>query len=255
MHRLFIGALAAMLLLAACGGSSGKNKAAAAGSTTTTTASAGESSTTTASGGNAELATLLAKRSTASIKLTYDYVGGTTLVVAQDGKGKSSVQIAGALFISDGKKSISCSGTTADATCTDVSSIAGAGAAGAITNSLNAFYSGLSTLNTADYGGHTSSETIAGRDATCVTYKASGLGALAALAGGSPLGADASSTTCVDKETGFLLKVAVGAGGTATNFLLATQAGTSSASDFEPPSTPQTFPSFTLPGGSTVPSG
>lgn len=247
MRKLAIGVLAATMFVAACGG--GSSKKTGAGDNTTTTAAS--TTTSPGGGGSDELAQLIAKRSTASVKITYNYVGGTSLTIAQDGKGKSSVVIGGNLVISDGKKTITCDGTASSATCTDISSLSGGSAAAGVTSVLSSFYSGLGQLSASDYGGHTSSETIAGRDATCVTYKASFLGQLAALAGGTNVGTAPSSVTCVDKETGFALKVSIGDGTNTTQLLLATQAGESSSSDFEPPSTPQTVPA--LPGGITIP--
>ena len=127
----------------------------------------------------------------------------------------------------------------------------GAGGAGGVAAMFTGVFTALTTLSASAYGGHTSSETIAGRDATCVTFKASDFAPLAALAGGGSLGANASSTACADKKTGFALKFSTTDGSTTKEVLLATEFGASSSSDFNPPSTPQTLPSIGL--GTTVP--
>jgi hypothetical protein len=99
-------------------------------------------------------------------------------------------------------------------------------------------------LNSSAYGGHTSSETIAGRDAKCVTFSASDIagGILSGKIPGAP-----SVTTCVDAKDGYLLKLSTKSGDNSTDEFIATAAGPASPSDFEPPSTPQTVP--TIPGG------
>ena len=116
-------------------------------------------------------------------------------------------------------------------------------------------YAGIAALNSSALGGESSSQTIAGQDATCVTLKASNAGVLGSAL--SKLAGNPSLTTCVDKNTGVLLKYTGSSGDTTKTLFEATEYGESSPSDFEPPSTPVTTPSIpniTLPGGITIPS-
>ncbi len=83
------------------------------------------------------------------------------------------------------------------------------------------------------YNGHKSSETIAGRDATCVTIKASDYAGFAGLAGGKLGGDDVAHVVRRQADSAYLLKLAgTDASGKESQVLLATAAGPSSASDF-----------------------
>jgi len=235
MRRIAIGVVVGAMVFAACGSSS-KNSVASGGSTTT---SAGNGSTTgnTSGGGSDPFAALTAKASTADIKITYSQNGKSPFTIIQDGKGKSAYITDNSEYITDGTTTVSCDGTTSTATCTQLPSIGGAAA------SPFAFFTTLLTAYThlpqSVYGGHTSSDSIAGRDATCVTFKASDYAAFASIAAKD---ANSSVDICADNQTGFVLKLSQSNGSTTTDTFLATAVGTSSASDFQPPSTPQTVP-------------
>lgn len=225
--------------LAACGGGSSKGATAGGGSSP--------------SASNDAFSQLVAKEKTADFKITYTTSDGKSETIAQDGKGKTAVTSGENLYISDGTNVISCDGTTASAKCTDLGSTGNSIFSG-FTAAFTTAYAGLGALNSSVYGGHTTTDTIAGRKATCVTVKASDAGGLAGAIAGK-LSADASETSCVDAETGALLKLEGGVNGNTQTVFLATQAGSSSPSDFVPPSTPETTPSFTIPGGGTLPGG
>jgi hypothetical protein len=250
MRKIMIGVCVAAFALAACGGgASNKVGVGSSGGGSATTAPGGGST-----GGNDAFSQLIAKAKSASFKATYTTSDGKSITLAQDGNGKEAFITDGSEVISNGTTTISCDGTTSAATCTDLGSTGGTMIAG-LTALFSTAYTSLAGLNSSVYGGHTSSETIAGRDASCVTIKASdyagGLGGLS-----SKLGGDASVTSCVDKSLGYLLKLSgTDASGTATNELVATAAGDSSASDFQPPSTPVTTPSISLPPGVSLPPG
>ena len=240
MRKLAIGVLAAAIVIAGCGGSS-KNSVAAGGNTPTT-GKASTSNTTAVGGGNDDFSQLVTKAKTADFKITYTGQDGKSETIAQDGHGKIAFTTDSSYIVSDGTKTISCNGTTASATCTDLGAT-GAGILSGLTSIFTSAYAGLAGLNSSVYAGHTSSETIAGRDATCITIKASDYaGALSGAA--SKLAGDASVTSCVDKQLGYLLKLATSANETTTQELVATAAGPSSPSDFNSPSTPQTLPSI-----------
>jgi hypothetical protein len=242
MNKLVIGVLAATLALAACGSSS---KSGSSGGDTTTTGSGSSSAT--------DIAALAKKAETASFKVTYKTSNGDTITIAQDGQGKKSIVQGNNLFIVDGDTAVYCDGTTSSATCEDRGR-AGKAAADAATATVTGAYRSLAALNSSLFNGDTSSETIAGRDATCVTVKLADMGGiLGSIA--DKIGADASGSMCVDKETGVLLKLSGGTGGNPTDVLVATEFGEPSDSDFVPPSTPKsgpTIPNITLP---TIPNG
>ncbi len=238
MRKVVIGVIAAAVFVAACGGSSKSNSSGSNGSngTSTTTASGG-------TGGSDEFSQLTAKAKTADIKITYTSTDGKPQTYEQDGTGKTAFTIGDSTTIYDGTNSISCTGTGTTAQCTQFAGNGGS-AAGAFVTSLLGIYSGL---RSSVYGGHVSSETIAGRDAKCVTFKASDYAGLAGLAGGKGYDPSASATVCADSETGFLLKFVATGNNQTSNYFLATAVDKSSPSDFQPPVTPQTIPNYTVP--------
>ena len=245
MRKIAVGLVVAAMTLAACGGSS--KSPSSAGSTNSTSPGGGSS-------GSNEFSGLAAKAKTANFKVTYTTSDGKSETIAQDGQGKTAFITDGNVTIGTGTTTISCDGTTASATCTDL----GSSGAGILTGYLSVFtglYAGIAALPESVFSGHTSTANIAGRDAKCATYSA---GDAAGLGGaiGSALAGKASVTACVDSDTGVLLKYGgTDTTGKETDVLLATAAGESSPSDFVPPSTPATIPTITLPGGSTLPAG
>jgi len=256
MKKLVVGVVAATLALAACGGSSKKSVNPVAGGTTAPTTAGGSSS-----GSSSDFSKLAGEYAKAKIKITYASTSSgsnETLTIAQDGNGKSAFTTGGSTIYNDGTKSIACEGTGPSAQCTDMSSLGGATAnIGALfTGTFSGLAAALATLG----GGDKSSDNIAGRDASCVKYKASDLiGKLATL----PLFKDSkdnasdydpndSATICVDKQTGYLLKISSTKKGKAEEALVATAVGEPTDSDFTPPATPATMPS--LPGNITIPS-
>ncbi len=233
MHRLAIGVATATIALAACSGGGSQADPPAptttnAGATTTTTVAA---PTTTQDA----IADLAAKTATADIKITYQAALGPAATLAQDGEGKSAFLSGGKLLLSDGAKVISCDGTTPRATCTDL----GPTSSDDALTQLIAGYAGLSTIKQTNLG-VASTQTIAGRTSSCVTFKASdyAAGTGGALPDSSKLTAAATVTICVDDDSGFALKIALSDRGQTVNEVLATQVGVPTASDFVPPSTP-----------------
>ena len=121
---------------------------------------------------------LVANASKAKIKITYTQDGDESVTIAQDGEGKTAYGTdGGSTIYSDGDTTVLCDGTGSNATCTE--SPVGAGVGGSILTGFTAMFAGLSRLNSSAYGGHTSSDTIAGRDAKCITFKASDWAGLA----------------------------------------------------------------------------
>jgi hypothetical protein len=256
MYKLAIGVLAAALTLAACGGSS---KSSTSGGGTTTTGPGG-STAAPSGGGEGGNGNDLSKT---KIKITYtdtttDTSGAgapstSTFTLALDGKGKSAFTNsdssdpgATSTIYSDGTSTVSCTGAGATAKCTQLPSTQ-AGAATSFTQT----FSVLSNLSSVIGGGDKSSENIAGRDASCVKYKAKDVvGRLSALAlfkdsseNASDYDDNDTASICVDKKSGWVLKLAATKKGVAQDGLLATAVSDPSDSDFTPPVTPVTVPS------------
>jgi hypothetical protein len=250
MRKILIGVVVATIAVAACGGSSSKNSSTPGGAGTNTTA--GKSDTDKNGSGSDDVSKLAEKYAKAKIKISYtssDAGESTTLTIAQDGNGKSAFSAGDGTYYTDGKSTVACQGSGASAQCTDLGGTGGAGAniGATYTATFALFASALSSLS----GGDKSSESIAGRDASCVKYKASDvIGKLAS----SPLFKDSTkasdydptdtATICVDKETGFVLKFGSTKKGTAEDQLVATSVSEPTDADFTPPVTPQTVPSI-----------
>ncbi len=231
-------AASAILLTAGCSGgssSSGPATTAAAGPTSTSVV------TTTTIPITDVFPSLSDKTKTADVKITYASALGPAATLAQDGTGKSSFLSNGSLLISDGTRVVRCDGTTAAATCSDLGPTS---SDDALTQLISA-YAGLSTLKTSSVG-KDSSETIVGRPASCVTFKASDYAAAVGgtLPDASKISAAATVTVCVDDDSGFAVKIALADRGNSVNELIATQVGPSSPSDFVPPSSPVTIPAL-----------
>jgi hypothetical protein len=248
MYKFAIGVLAAAMTFAACGAGSSKSGTSGDGATTTTTSSGDKSnaSDTTTKGGagggggddSNELTDLLAKGKAANVKVTY-LSDGERETFAQDGKGKTSVRTSDSFVVTDDKTTISCDGPDAGAKCTDYGSAA---LGGGFTQFFTGLYTSLAALKSTAFAGHTSSQTIAGRDASCVTVSVSDFGG---VPGGGAAGG--SATACLDKDTGVVMKYSTTDGSTTKDELVATEFGESSASDFDVPSTPETLPSGSIP--------
>jgi hypothetical protein len=234
--------VAAAIVVAGCGGSS--KKSTPAGSNTGTTAKGGTSDTTTGSG-NSAYDKLVDKASKARIRVTYKVSGSgaqeSFLTLSQDGTGKVAyfTDDGDSQVIVDGENYITCSNLKTTAECTQTSGVAGKAYAAAFTAVFAAPLAAITAAKGASGFGDTSSETIAGRDATCVSIDY--------LAG--------KWQSCADKETGVFLKWGASSGGQGGTFE-ATEAGDPKDSDFTPPATPTTTPNIsdlTIPGGYTVP--
>jgi hypothetical protein len=258
MRRFATGFIVAAMVLAACGGSSKSSTGSGNPSSGGTTAPSGGNS-----GGGSNTSSDLAKQ---KIKIVYTSGTGTSatnLTIAQDGNGKSSFTnsdssnpSAASTIYFDGKSTVECQGSGSTAQCTAVPAVQAA-----IVNSFSTLFSTIATAAASVGGGDKSSDTIAGRDASCTKYSASNLiGKLAALpffknSTDKPSDYDSSDTAtiCFDKKSGFVLKLAGTKKGVAQDQLIATSVGDPSDSDFTPPVTPATVPDVSLPGGLTIP--
>ena len=214
-------------LVSGCGSSDKSSGSSDTGNTTTQPDGSGD-------GGSNEFSDLVAKASTANIRIVYERDGESTVTIAQDGEGKSAFTDGNTTLYTDGDSTVSCDGTGSDATCTKIP-VGGAGAG--ILTAFTSVFSGLTKLSSSVFGGDVSSETIAGRDAKCITFSASNFSPLAALAGSL----DGEATVCVDQETGFLLKLETKDGSTTKDVFIATEVGEATDEDLTPPVTPSTI--------------
>jgi hypothetical protein len=221
----------AAAVLAACG-SSGSSKA-------------NDSAVTTNAGSPApsetDLSKLVANANKQKFKITYTDGSGTSQTYEQDGNGNSVYGSDGSLTFVAKASIVNCDKSSGSYQCTATPSSQG-NAASPFSGIVTALQSQLSALG--GRFGSTSTKTIAGREAECVTFSQSDLV-------GS--GSKASYTGCIDKQTGTTLEFAVDNGGRKTTSLLVTKFESPGASDFTPPVTPSTYPSnISLPDAASV---
>jgi hypothetical protein len=244
MRKLIVSSSVVMIAAVALGacGSSGSSKANNPSATTT----AGSSSST-----DNDLAKLVADANKQRFKITYADAGGATQTYEQDGNGNSVSGSDGSLTFFTKTSIVNCDKGSGSYQCTQ-SPVAAGSLGNPFLGVVTAFQSQLTALG--GRFGSTSTKTIAGRDAQCVTFSEKDLvgsvgGAIAKAAGA---GLKASYSYCIDKETGATLEVAVtDDAGKKTTSLLVTKFESPSAADFTPPATPSTIPSsISVPGGS-----
>jgi hypothetical protein len=192
--------------------------------------------------GSNEFSEIVAKASKANIRIVYERDGEDSITIAQDGEGRSAFTDGDTTIYTDTEENstVSCDGTGADAECTEIPL---GGVAASILTGFTQVFTGLVNLDSSVFGGDVSSDTIAGRDARCITFSASSFSPLAALAGSL----DGEATICVDEETGFLLKLETDDGSSAKNVFLATEVGEATDEDLTPPVTPETIPDISIP--------
>ena len=225
---LAAGLLCLLAALSACGGSS-SNK------------SKGSSS------GSSAFNTLVDKAKNATIKVTYTTLDNSgnvsdTWTIAQDGTNKVAYTDKDSKFVTVNGTTTSCSNIDTSPDCTTLPGDAGSNLAGGFTALYTAATSGLAAAAAANNLGKQSDDTIAGRSASCVTLTAGGaLGnvgkAIVKLAGGNT---GAGYQTCVDKETGFLLKYVIIGVDSDKSGIVATEVGQPTDADFSTPSTTTT---------------
>ncbi len=238
MRKIIFAGLVAAFLVAGCGGGSDKKgtPATSPGGTTATT--------TTGNTGNSNFDAILDKASKARFRVTYksstsEHGDESLFTLSQDGNGKSAYfsSDGDSQFIVDGDTIISCDNLKSTPRCTQTTGPQ----AQALVSAYTGLFLGPQTAIQAGRArgfGNTSSETIAGRDAACVSVDF----------------AAAQWKYCADKESGVVLKWEGSSGGKSASFV-ATEAGDPKDSDFTPPVTPETVPSVSLPEGITLPGG
>ena len=221
------------------GCSSDDNNGGDAGGTTPPTSTQPDSG-----GGSNDFSDIVAQASKANIRIVYERDGEDSITIAQDGEGKAAFTQGDTTIYtdSDDNSTVQCQGTGEDAECKEIPL---GGIAASFLTGFTSVFTGLVNLPESVFGGDVSSDTIAGRDARCITFSASDFTPLRALAGSL----DGEATVCVDEETGFLLKLETSDGSSTKDVFLATEVGEASDSDLTPPVTPSkvTIPSLSIP--------
>jgi hypothetical protein len=245
MRKLIPALLVAAIVVAGCGGDDNDS---ADPSTPGTTAAGG--SDTTAGGGDDDLQQLINDAKNTRIRVTYESSssGGDTEslgTISQDGSGKQAyfAPDGDSQTIIDGDNVIACTGLDSTPECKQFS---GAGAQ-IYTAPLSFLTIPATAIAAAQDSAFTdeSTETIAGREARCVSLDYLSV----------------EWKACADKETGVLLKWEAGVGDESGTFV-ATEVGEPEDSDFEPPAEPTevtvpdiSIPDISLPEGVTLPGG
>ena len=230
--------LVAAVVLAACGGSSSSSST--ADSTTLATNVIGSAT-------SRDLSNLVANANKQRFKITYTDAGGNTQIYAQDGHGNTMISNSDSQTFSTPSSTITCDKKSGQYTCTT--------SPGSLSVDANPFL-GILTLEQSQLDalgthiGHSSSTTIAGRDAQCVTFSQQDLIPITGteVSTSSLPPTKASYTYCIDKDTGATLDVSTtDAAGKQSSVLVVTKFELPNASDFTPPANAAT--------GSTIPGG
>jgi hypothetical protein len=232
--------LIAMAVLGACGGSSDKPAADSDGdSPKTTVTDAPDNSDGNDGGSDTDISKLYGESTTKSFKINFttDGDGGEEQTYAQDGKGKSAYGSGDSQFFTSSDGSVTCSGTGSTATCTAIP--------GPSTPSpfFSTFQAGQAYVNALGKYAEPESETIADRDAKCVTFSKDTIAEAGPVAAAYASLIKGSWKYCIDDDTGVLLSYSItDENDKTTNVLTVTKFEEPSDSDFDPPSTPQTIP-------------
>ncbi len=248
---LTVGLLCAVAAIAACGGIS-KASGSSSGNGT----------------GSSAFNDLLTKSKSASIRVTYTTLDNSgnvteTWTISQDGADKV------AYITKDGDSKIvtvngtttSCDNLNTSPDCTTLPGSVGADATTGLTALYTAATSGLAAAAAANGLGKQTDDTVAGRSATCVTLTLGGALGNAGKAIAKAVGSNTNAgyQTCIDKQTGFLLKYVVVGIDNDKSGIVATEVGQPQDSDFTVPSTTTTTggssDTSAGPSGSTAPSG
>ena len=208
-----------------------------------------------ASSSNDDLSKLVADANKQKFKITYTDDSGDAQVYAQDGNGNSVFGSGDSMTFISKDATISCNKNDGKDECTQ-SPVS----VGALGNPFVGILTRQRTYFTALGGklGDTSSQTIAGRDATCVTFSAKDLaGRSAARSRTRPARASRARRRTASTRTPARRwrSPAPTTPARPRPRLTVTKFETPSDSDFTPPATPTTVPglgSITLPGGGAI---
>jgi len=253
--RRFLATCSVVLLAVAAFGACGSSSKTVSGSSNTTTSSGGSGSSV-----NSDISKLYSDAEKQAFKITFTSDSGDVVTYAQDGHGKSFYGSGDSKTYISSDGTVSCNtDSNGKATCTSVS-------VGSNFNPYLSLYTAGKTFVTAlNKYGDASTDTIAGRDADCVTFSAKSIAdsapvAIAAIASSLK----GSAMYCVDKELGVLLKYELkDADGKTTSSYTVTKFEQPTDADFTPPATPKprvsvsvpkvSIPTITYPPGYTGP--
>ncbi len=220
MRRIVAVLAVSAIALAACGGSSSNGK-----------------SGSNSSGDSDSFSKLFEQSRNATLKVTYSNTDengttGDTFTIAQDGPDKTALITGDSEVIVNGTTATQCSNLQSTPSCTDYpGGIAAArGQIAAATATLTAANAAITAAAKANGVGKSSTSQIAGRTANCVTITPGGgiVGDIAKRLGGG------SYESCLDKDTGVVLKWQVQGGSQAAG-IIATKVEQPTDADFEPP--------------------
>lgn len=195
-RRLVSGLAVTALLLASCGG--GDDEGASPDPDVGAPAGDDGGDGPVGAEGNDEFQALLAKSRASTYTVVYLRNGEETITISHEGDVTAVLEEGEDLLIDDGQRMVSCSESECFA-------FPGGGQLDLMVQGLLGPFAFLFSAETAAgfLGGlnlEVSSDTIAGRDAKCITLDPSVIGTMA----GVP--SDALIVTCVDEETGVVLK-------------------------------------------------
>jgi hypothetical protein len=239
MRRILVLVVALVVVLAACGGDDDDNNTLAGAGTTVSGDNGnddnGDDNGDDGDDGGGAFADLIDDTSDVRVRVSYETTntsdGQTStdefMTLSQDGSGKVAYFYDGEdnQIIIDGDSYTMCSNVKSEPECTALDGGSAQGAAAAYAGLFNVAKGAIAAADGA--GGYTdeSTETIAGREAECVSIDYLG----------------GKWKTCADKETGILL-LWEGSGEGSSSSFKATEFGEPKDSDFTPPATPQTIP-------------
>jgi hypothetical protein len=218
------------VVLVACGGKGGSK-----GSTGNT-----------GSKGGGDFASIVARASAATYKITYQ-AGKDSFTIAQKPPRFSDRSGESATYVTADGSAVACSGIGVGATTTFTPTCTAMPGGDAVKQGLTSRFGAVGALFVSDAGkgipglasiSKTSTKTIAGREAVCATLDSSNLG----IFGGAITG---SYTACVDKATGVMLQSKLDDGAGHVAQVKATAYGMPTEADLTPPAPPITIPDLT----------
>jgi hypothetical protein len=198
-----------------------------------------------------ELARLVAEAGQQRFKITYDS-GGITQTYAQDGNGNTMAGDNNSETFTTKTAIIACDKSSGSYQCTEAPG--SPGDTGNLFLGVAASERSLITIVEEGFGS-TSTKTIAGRAAQCVTLSPKDIAGdadPAAIAAVAKL--KGSISYCIDKDTGATLEASsTDASGKTTTSLIVTKFSAPGPDDFTPPATPSTIPTnITVPPAAAV---
>jgi hypothetical protein len=191
MKKFLLVFVIAGLALAGCGGSSSDDS----------------DSGGSGGGGDDAFSQLLEKQANASLRVTYRTASGDEWTISQDGRDKVAYITDDTHIIKNDGTVTSCNNLDTEATCTELTGPLADAALTPFTALFGLADTYIEAAKKAKGFGATSSETIAGRSAECVTLTLDNLGGVAGNIASKIAGdrADDGYKMCADKDTGIRL--------------------------------------------------